>query len=123
MFEHATLTDDVANTFGADDWRRSEREMEGWAGLRTLLLADVFEGKGQAGFLALDDADLAKGAFSDDAQETEVVQVDWRVSMEGRARRETHAHWRRPPVSLGNCPLRGRKIRGGDRVAWEGVAG
>lgn len=43
---------------------------------RTFIFADVLEGKGEAGVFALDDADLAKGAFSDDAQEAKVVEVD-----------------------------------------------
>lgn len=43
---------------------------------RTFILAQVFEGEGQAGVFALDDADLAKGALADDAEEFEVVELD-----------------------------------------------
>ncbi len=45
---------------------------------RTFIFANVFEGKGQACILSLDDADLAKGPFTDDTQETEVIEIDCR---------------------------------------------
>lgn len=35
--------------------------------MRTFIFANVFEGKGQAGVLALDDADLSKGTSADDS--------------------------------------------------------
>jgi hypothetical protein len=44
---------------------------------RTFILSYVFEGKGEARVFALDDADFAKGAFADYAQQAEVVEVDW----------------------------------------------
>lgn len=44
-------------------------------GRRTFIFADVFEGKGQASVLALDDADLAEGAAAYHPQEAEVVEV------------------------------------------------
>lgn len=44
---------------------------------QTFILAYVLERECEAGVLALDDADLAKGALADDAQQAEVVEVHW----------------------------------------------
>lgn len=44
--------------------------------LRTFIFAYVLERVGGTVVFALDDADFAKGAFADDAEETEVVEVD-----------------------------------------------
>jgi hypothetical protein len=45
-------------------------------GALTLILPDVLESKGETGVFPLDDADLAKGALADDAQQAEVVEID-----------------------------------------------
>jgi hypothetical protein len=45
------------------------------AGGLTFVFAYVLERKGEAGVFALDDAHLAEGALSDDAQQAEVVEV------------------------------------------------
>jgi hypothetical protein len=45
------------------------------AGGLTFVFAYVLERKGEAGVFALDNAHLAKGALSDDAQQAEVVEV------------------------------------------------
>ena len=44
---------------------------------RTFILSDVFERKGQAGILALDDAHFTKGTFADDTQKFEMVEVHY----------------------------------------------
>jgi hypothetical protein len=44
--------------------------------LRTFIFANVLERVGGAVVFALDDADFAKSAFADDAEETEVIEVD-----------------------------------------------
>lgn len=44
---------------------------------RTLLLANIFKRKRQAGVLPLDNANLSEGTFSDHAKEAKVVEVDW----------------------------------------------
>jgi hypothetical protein len=41
----------------------------------TFVFAYILERKGEAGVFALDDAHLAEGALSDDAQQAEVVEV------------------------------------------------
>lgn len=53
--------------------------IEGWGEKQshTLILANVFQSKSQAGILAFDDAHLAKGALADDSEEFEVVQLNW----------------------------------------------
>jgi hypothetical protein len=57
---------------------------QGRGGALTLILSDVLEGKGQAGILSLDDADLAEGALADYTQQPEVVEVDWETWSAGR---------------------------------------
>lgn len=57
---------------------------QGRGGALTLILSDVLEGKGQAGILSLDDADLAEGALADYTQQPEVVEVDWEMWSAGR---------------------------------------
>lgn len=42
----------------------------------TFIFANVLEGKGKTGILALDNADFAKGAATDDSQKAEVVEID-----------------------------------------------
>lgn len=42
----------------------------------TFIFANVLEGKGQAGVLSLDDADLSKCTFAHHAQKSEMVEVD-----------------------------------------------
>jgi hypothetical protein len=44
----------------------------------TLILADIFQGEGQASIFPLDNAHLPKGALSNDSQQTKVVEVSWR---------------------------------------------
>jgi hypothetical protein len=46
---------------------------------RTFILANVLEGEGQAGVLALDDTDLAESAFADDPQKSKMVEIDCRL--------------------------------------------
>ena len=82
VLEHAAFADNVADALGAYDCdttsagRGGGKERGfGW-GWRTLIFANVLEGKREARVLALDDADLAKGALADDAQQAEVVEVD-----------------------------------------------
>ena len=58
-------------------WRWREGWRAGSGGRLTLILSDVLEGKGQAGVLALDDADLAKGSLADDTQQAKVIEVHW----------------------------------------------
>ena len=42
----------------------------------TLVLADIFQSKGQAGILSLHDPHLSESPFPDDAEEFEVIEVD-----------------------------------------------
>ena len=49
----------------------------------TLILPDVLEGKGQAGVLPLDDADLAEGSLADYTQQPEVVEIHWGSMVSG----------------------------------------
>ena len=55
---------------------RETREGGRAEGGATFVLADVLEGKREAGVFALDDADLAKRALADDTEQAEVVEVD-----------------------------------------------
>ena len=45
---------------------------------RTFIFSDVFERKGQASVLALNDPDFAEGALAHDSQQAEVIEIDWR---------------------------------------------
>jgi hypothetical protein len=47
----------------------------------TFIFAYVLESKGQAGVLSLYDADLAKGALADDAEQSKVVEAHCCTSM------------------------------------------
>ena len=44
---------------------------------RTFIFPYVFEGKCEAGILALDYANLAKGSLPYHAEQSEVIEVDW----------------------------------------------
>lgn len=44
---------------------------------RTFIFSYVFERKGKAGVLSLDDAHFAKSTLSDHAQQPEVIEVHW----------------------------------------------
>lgn len=46
------------------------------AHMLTFIFANVFQGEGQAGILSLDDANLSKGTFAHDAQESEMIEID-----------------------------------------------
>lgn len=82
MLEHSPLANDIPHAFGAHHYgsRSAGRGGAGRSGehspRRTFIFADILECKGQAGIFALDNADLAKGAFAHDAQEAEVVEVN-----------------------------------------------
>ncbi len=45
--------------------------------LLTFIFAYVLERKCQASVLSLDDADLPKGSFANDSQQTEVIEVHY----------------------------------------------
>ena len=46
----------------------------------TLIFPYVFEGKGQASVLALDDANLPEGSFAHNPQKSEVIEVHCRCN-------------------------------------------
>ena len=78
MLEHAALADDVADTFRPYHCYTASALGDpdgGECDERTFILAYVLEGEGEPGVFSLDDADFAKGALADDAQQTEVVEV------------------------------------------------
>lgn len=42
----------------------------------TFFFSNIFQRKGQTGIFSFDDPDFAKGSFADDAEQTEMVEVD-----------------------------------------------
>jgi hypothetical protein len=47
-----------------------------WHSTLTFVLADILEGECEACIFPLDDADLSERAFSDHAEEAEMVEID-----------------------------------------------
>lgn len=80
VLEHSSFSDDIADAFGANDCMRLlaspqqhnrgllDASSESRLGpIRTFIFPYVFQRKRQPGILALDDADLSKGASADDS--------------------------------------------------------
>ena len=77
VFEHASFTDDVPHALRAYDCdTASALSFHRWVVGRTFIFPDVFESECEAGVFSLDDAHLSKGTFSNDSQQSEVVEVD-----------------------------------------------
>lgn len=103
MLEHAAFADDVPYALGSYNCgkkprQHSDQRRRDWmdavrrfAARRTFIFPYVFQSKGQAGVLALDDANLSEGASADDTQESEMVEVHYRRFLSAGVRRSKAA--------------------------------